>query len=102
MPKFKVSIFPAQKSATSVCIAITNVIKRTVVECKLDDLPSALEEAAKGVTSPMADMPLIQVSAYPEGRAPNGFKAFEAARKNILLIDPAGIAAPQPETADAF
>lgn len=102
MPKFKITVYPAKRTdRNSTEIAVTNAIRRTVVECKLDGLRAAMADAAKGLTSPLPDLPQLHVYASPDGRAPNGYKAFEAASQNEMLLDPAPAATAEPETADA-
>lgn len=90
MPVFKITTYPANKCERGLTsIAITNPISRTEVECKMEDLPAKLEQAANAATSPMADMPGIQAWADPVGRAPNGYKKFSAAKKDMFYRAPA-------------
>lgn len=101
MPKFRITINPAKRTdSNSTEIGVTTVLKRAVVECKLDGLRAAMTEAAKGVVSSVPDLPQLHVYASPEGRSPNGFKAFEAANQNQMLIDPISTPAPETEAAD--
>lgn len=82
MAKFQITTYPAKQGDRSTGIVITNPINRIEIDCKLDELPRHLEQAAQNVTSPMADHPDVHAFASPVGRAPNGFKAFSAERKD--------------------
>lgn len=102
MPKFNITINPALRTPEgSTQIVITSVLKRAKVECALDDLPAEMIKAATGVVSRQEDAPLLNVYASLDGRSFKAFKAFEAADKNTMLIDPASAVAPETETADA-
>lgn len=102
MPKFNITINPALRTPEgSTQIVITSVLKRAKVECSLDDLPAEMIKAATGVVSREDGAPLLNVYASLDGRSFKAFKAFEAANKNTMLIDPAATTVPETETADA-
>ena len=95
MPTFQVSTYPAKCEGNSTQIAVTNCIARTTVECTMAELPAKLKEIAEAApVRTILDMPHIHAWAKPVGRAPNGYKAFEARSLNeynhIPAAAPAG------------
>lgn len=89
MPQFKLTAYPAKHDGRFTTIEITRAFHRQTIDCTLAELPERIKAIGQGLTSPSRDMPHVQISAYPVGRAPNGFKQFEAARKNEYLHIPA-------------
>jgi hypothetical protein len=99
MATFEIVTFPAKQEGPFTSIAITDRLTRTLVECKMDELPAKLKEAAEAAplnSKRNLDMPHIHAWAKPVGRAPNGFKAFQAARKHEYNHIPAPAAPAVP------
>lgn len=82
---FKISVYPAEVSEHFVTVEITRCVKRGEVEATLETVRDKMREMGQSAAKE-AGVACVQVSCYPAGRAPNGFKEFQAARKNQMTM----------------
>jgi hypothetical protein len=101
MPKFSIRINPASVETSghvSEYWILGRPLKSITVECNVAELRAAMEQSAKGVKIPRLAGGHLKVSANPVSlRNPNGYKAFEAAGLDEMLIDLDALLPPKRE-----
>lgn len=93
MPKFKLSAYPCERTPSgTVQIIITQRLAVATVESTIPELQSKMMAfaAEHAAASPL---PAVHVSADPEGRAPNGWRAMTQQSKQCVYDKPAQVAA---------
>ncbi|MGK5033147.1 hypothetical protein [Janthinobacterium sp. MDT1-19] len=82
MAKFSITAYPCVIFPTGIVqIEITRRVAHKIIECAAADLTAELQAIGE---AHIGDMPSLHIYATPEGRAPNGWRKFEAEKKNTL------------------
>lgn len=82
---FKISVYPAEVSEHFVTVEITRCVKRGEVEATLETVRDKMREMGQSAAKE-AGVACVQVSCYPAGRAPSGFRAFQGMQQNRLIV----------------
>ena len=85
---FTIAVYPVHSIGGGlVSIDIMNCLKRVVVEATLETIRAKMQDIGQEVGKD-AGKNEVHVACYPDTskRAPNGFKEFQAARKNQMTL----------------